>query len=75
MIVNQTFTLKCEAHGDPVPSYTWQHNGENISFSPVYMIPDVTTQDSGSYVCIVTYMVEGIFLSDNETVEVMVLSS
>jgi len=73
--VNQTLTLKCEAHGDPLPSYTWQHNGGNISNSSVYIKSDVTTEDSGSYTCVVTNRAAGILLNDTKTVEVTVLSS
>ena len=75
VIVNHTLTLKCEAHGDPLPSYTWQHNGKNISYSSVYMKSNVAAKDSGIYTCVVTNTAGGIVLSTNKTVEVMVLSS
>jgi len=73
--VNQTLILKCEAHGDPFPSYIWQHNGKNISNSSVYIKSDITTEDSGSYTCEVTNRAAGILLNDNKTVEVTALSS
>ena len=75
VLVNQTLTLKCEAHGDPLPSYTWQHNGKNISHNSVYIKSSVTTEDSGSYTCIATNRAAGILMSDSKTVEVMVISS
>ena len=75
VLVNQTFTLRCEAYGDPLPSYTWQHNGRNISHSSVYIKSLVTVKDSGSYTCIATNRAGGILNSDNKTVEVIVLSS
>ena len=73
--MNQTLTLYCEAHGDPLPSYTWLHNGKNISDSSVYIKLDVTTEDAGHYTCIATNIPEGILMRDNLTVEVTVLSS
>ena len=75
VLVNQTFSLRCEAHGDPLPSYTWQHNGTNISYHSVYVKSLVTTEDAGSYTCIATNRAGGILMSDNKTVEMIVLSS
>ena len=75
VLVNQTFTLRCEAYGDPLPSYTWQHNGRNISYSSVYIKSFATIRDSGSYTCIAINKAGGILHSDNKTVEVIVLSS
>ena len=75
VLVNQTLTMRCEAHGDPLPSYTWQHNGKNISQSSVYMKSYITTEDSGSYTCIVTNRAGGTLMSNEKTIEVMVLSS
>ena len=67
--------MNCEAHGDPLPSYTWLHNGKIISDSSVYINSDVTTEDAGIYTCIAANVPEGILMSDNKTVEVTVLSS
>ena len=77
LLVNQTLTLYCEAHGDPLPSYAWQHNGYNISHGSMYMYikPYVTTEDSGRYTCIASNRPTGILMSDNKTIEVTVLSS
>ena len=67
--------MKCQAHGDPLPSYTWQHNGKNISYNSVYIKTRVTTKDSGSYTCIAANRAGGILMSDYKTIEVIVLSS
>ena len=73
--MNQSITLRCEAYGDPLPSYTWQHNGKNISYTSLYIKSFVTTEDSGSYTCTATNRAGGILMSNNKTVEVMVLTS
>ena len=73
--MNQTLTLYCEAHGDPLPSYTWLHNGKNISDSSVYIKSNVTSEDAGTYICTATNEAAGILISNNKTVRVTVLSS
>ena len=75
VLVNQSITLSCEAYGDPLPSYIWQHNGMSISYTSVYVKSHATAEDSGSYTCIAINIAGGILMSDNKTVEVMVLSS
>ena len=75
VLVNQSIALRCKAYGDPLPSYIWQYNGKNISYTSVYTKSFVTTEDSGSYTCIAINRAGGILMSDNKTVEVMVLSS
>ena len=67
--------MKCQAHGDPLPSYTWQHNGKNISYTSTYIKSHVTTEDSGSYTCVTANRAGGILMTDYKAVEVMVLSS
>ena len=47
----------------------------NISYISLYIKSHVTTEDSGSYTCIATNRAGGILMSDNKTVEVIVLSS
>ena len=75
VLADQSITLRCEAYGDPLPSYVWQYNGKNISHTSVYIKSFVTTEDSGSYTCIAINRAGGILMSDSKTVEVMVLSS
>lgn len=67
--------MECEAHGDPLPSYTWQYNGKNISHSSVYIKSYVTSEDAGNYTCVVSNRAADILMSDNKTVEVTVFSS
>ena len=66
--------LVCEAHGDPLPSYTWYHNGINISHNSVYIKPNITIKDSGSYMCVVTNRAAGVLMADNKTTNVTVFS-
>ena len=77
LLANQTLTLYCEAHGDPLPSYSWQHNGKNISHDSMHMYIKlhVTTEDSGIYKCIASNRPTGILMSDSKTVDVTVISS
>lgn len=75
LIADQPLVLVCEAHGNPLPSYTWYHNGKNISLTSVYNKSNITTQDSGSYTCMVTNRVIGILMNDNKTTNVTVFSS
>ena len=77
LLANQTLILYCEAHGNPLPSYSWQHNGKNISQGSMhmYMKQHVTTEDSGIYTCIASNRPTGILMSDSKTVQVTVISS
>lgn len=75
LTTDQSLILVCEAHGDPLPSYTWYHNGRNISHSSAYIKRDITTKDSGSYMCVVTNRAAGVLMSDNKTTNVTIISS
>lgn len=64
----------CEAYGNPFPSYTWYHNGKNISYGSIYRKSSVTTEDSGGYMCVVTNTAAGIPMTDSKTTNVTVYS-
>ena len=65
----------CKAHGNPLPYYTWYHNGRNISQNSVYNKSYIATNDSGSYTCVVTNRVAGNLMNDSKTTNVTVFSS
>ena len=75
LITDQPLVLVCEAHGDPLPSYTWYHKGKNISQNSIYNKTGITTDDSGSYTCVATNKAAGILMSDSKTTNVTVSSS
>ena len=49
----QTLELSCKATGDPAPSYRWRKNGALLPESEAenLRIENVTTDDSGNYIC------------------------
>ena len=74
LIADQPLVLVCEAHGDPLPSFTWYHNGTNISHNSVYIKSNITIKDSGSYMCVVTNRAAGVIMIDSKTTNVTVFS-
>ena len=57
-----TVSLHCEASGEPAAEIRWTKNGNNVNLSDerltqesgFLIIADVSTSDSGAYVCIAT---------------------
>ena len=74
LIADQPLVLVCEANGDPLPSYTWYHNGKNISHNSVYVKSNITTKDSGSYMCVATNRAAGVVMTDSKTTNVSIFS-
>lgn len=57
-VVGQEVRMECMAFGYPVPSYNWTRKGADIprhsyqlSFSRILVIPQVSVEDEGEYVC------------------------
>lgn len=75
LVLGQPLLLTCEAHGDPLPSVGWYHNGTWLNLTHNYDKSFITTEDSGVYTCVSMNTAAGISMSDNKTTTVTVLSS
>ena len=54
--LNDQVNLTCKATGDPPISYHWEKDGQTLSeqLTQHLVIPKVSPEDRGSYVCIAT---------------------
>ncbi|XP_038194410.1 carcinoembryonic antigen-related cell adhesion molecule 1-like isoform X1 [Arvicola amphibius] len=53
-------SLSCQAASNPPALYSWFVNGELLSSSQELLIPNITTNNSGSYTCFVYNSVTGL---------------
>ncbi|XP_038196895.1 carcinoembryonic antigen-related cell adhesion molecule 1-like [Arvicola amphibius] len=53
-------SLSCQAASNPPALYSWFVNGELLSSSQELLIPNITTNNSGSYTCLVYNSVTGL---------------
>ncbi|CAO2626372.1 Carcinoembryonic antigen-related cell adhesion molecule 1, partial [Lemmus lemmus] len=53
-------SLSCQAASNPPALYSWFVNGELLSSSQELVIPNITTNNSGSYICFVSNSVTGL---------------
>ncbi|XP_052568399.1 carcinoembryonic antigen-related cell adhesion molecule 1 isoform X2 [Peromyscus californicus insignis] len=66
-------SLSCHTDANPPPQYSWFVNGDLQSSSQEFFIPNINTNNSGSYTCLVYNSVTG--LSKNTVKNITVLES
>ena len=63
--------LSCQAASNPPAQYSWFVNGELLSSSQELFIPNITTNNSGSYTCFVYNSVTGLNKTTVKYIEVL----
>ncbi|XP_075844504.1 cell adhesion molecule CEACAM1-like isoform X8 [Microtus pennsylvanicus] len=63
--------LSCQAASNPPAQYSWFVNGELLSSSQELLIPNITTNNSGSYTCFVYNSVTGLNKTTVKYIEVL----
>ncbi|XP_049987985.1 carcinoembryonic antigen-related cell adhesion molecule 6-like [Alexandromys fortis] len=64
-------SLSCHSAALPPALYSWFVNGELLSSSQELFIPNITTNNSGSYTCFIHYFVTGLNKTRVKNIEVL----
>ncbi|XP_041510536.1 carcinoembryonic antigen-related cell adhesion molecule 6-like [Microtus oregoni] len=64
-------SLSCHSAALPPALYSWFVNGELVSSSQELFIPNITTNNSGSYTCLIHYFVTGLNKTRVKNIEVL----
>lgn len=71
--MTDSITLTCKASGDPEPEYKWfkENNNETIiSGTNLYVIEDVTRNNSGVYICEVHNIIDNVIYTNSNSVKI-----
>ena len=50
---NDSFTIFCNATGNPLPSITWLKNGAEVSNAGKFTVAKAQLKDNGTYTCLI----------------------
>ncbi|XP_072464044.1 cell adhesion molecule CEACAM6-like isoform X1 [Notamacropus eugenii] len=68
--VGATLVLSCSADSNPPAQYTWLFNGVERTSTPQLSIPDVSLNDTGTYICNASNSVSGLSSSKDINVTI-----